>query len=161
MNALKSHSQIERYDCLKNRINLIRSGRIREPRSIARLFSLTLILTGLITWNTQPVHSSGRAVRAAARSSLTRQTEGAASAAVANGKIAFVSDRDGNAEIYTMNPDGSDPNRLTFDPRRDFNPAWSPDGKRIAFVRFRILSGGPPSGEIYVMNADGSNQTPH
>jgi len=80
---------------------------------------------------------------------------------VANGKIAFVSDRDGNAEIYTMNPDGSDPNRLTFDPRRDFNPAWSPDGKRIAFVRFRILSGGPPSGEIYVMNADGSNQTPH
>lgn len=129
-----------------------------EPRSIARLFSLTLTLAGLMSWIT-PIHSSGRAVCAAMRANLTRGTEGSASAAVANGKIAFVSDRDGNAEIYTMNPDGSDLKRLTFDPGADSNPAWSPDGSRIVFVRFNGSPGGTYDGEIYVMNADGSNQT--
>lgn len=55
-----------------------------------------------------------------------------------NGKIAFVSYRDGNAEIYTMNPDGSDQQRLTEDPASDTEPAWSADGKKIAFVSDRL-----------------------
>jgi Tol biopolymer transport system component len=69
---------------------------------------------------------------------------------VLNGKIAFVSDRDGNSEIYVMDPDGSDVTRLTNDPAGDLAPAWSPDGRRIAFVRNR---------EIVVMNADGTGVT--
>ena len=52
---------------------------------------------------------------------------------VSNGKIAFVSQRDGNEEIYVMNADGSNVQRLTFDPvgspKSDVNPTWSPDGK--------------------------------
>jgi len=70
------------------------------------------------------------------------------------GKIAFVSDRDGNREIYIMNSDGSDLKNLTNNPANDFGPKWSPDGKKIAFVSDR---GG--NEDIYVMNVDGSGQT--
>ncbi len=41
-------------------------------------------------------------------------------------KIAFVSDRDGNWEIYVMDADGSNPTSLTNNPADDFFPAWSP-----------------------------------
>ncbi len=67
-------------------------------------------------------------------------------------KIAFVSDRDGNYEIYVMNPDGSDVTRLTHDPALDYHPAWSPDGTRIAFASNR-----EGNFDIYVMDPDGSN----
>jgi pimeloyl-ACP methyl ester carboxylesterase/dipeptidyl aminopeptidase/acylaminoacyl peptidase len=66
--------------------------------------------------------------------------------------IAFTSERDGNSEIYVMNADGSNPQRLTDDPAYDAWPTWSPDGSRIAFMSDR--SGNP---DIYVMDADGSN----
>ena len=72
----------------------------------------------------------------------------------ANGKIAFVSDRDGNNEIYVMESDGSNQTRLTNNPADDTQPAWSPDGARIAFVSQR-----DGNYEIYAMSADGSNQT--
>lgn len=70
------------------------------------------------------------------------------------GKIAFVSDRDGNSEIYSMDTDGGGQTRLTEDAAEDHSPAWSPDGLRIAFVSTR-----DGNAEIYVMNADGSGQT--
>jgi dipeptidyl aminopeptidase/acylaminoacyl peptidase len=72
----------------------------------------------------------------------------------ANGKIAFETNRDGNLEIYSMNPDGSGQTNLTNDPAEDTDPVWSPDGTRIAFVK---ASEGHRN--IYVMNADGSGQT--
>ena len=71
-----------------------------------------------------------------------------------NGKIAFTSYRDGNAEIYVMEPDGSNETRLTFNEASDAEPAWSPDGTRIAFESDR-----DGDSEIFVMNADGSEQT--
>jgi Tol biopolymer transport system component len=73
-----------------------------------------------------------------------------------NGQIAFSSNRDGNFEIYSMNDDGSDVTRLTDNDANDFDPSWSPDGEKIAFVSFRD---GSNNMEIYVMNADGSDQT--
>jgi TolB protein len=69
-----------------------------------------------------------------------------------NGRIAFQSDRDGNREIYSMNPEGSDPRRLTNDPALDSSPVYSPDGTKIAFVSDR-----EDGYQIWVMNADGSN----
>lgn len=66
--------------------------------------------------------------------------------AVGSGWISFVSDRDGDAEIYVMNADGSDVIQLTDDDADDGFPAWSPDGSRIAFTS---------RGDIYVMNVDG------
>ena len=82
----------------------------------------------------------------------------------AQAQIAFVSDRVGNPELYVMNIDGSNQRRLTNHPARDYSPAWSPGGKRIAFVSRAFefdgevhFRGGRPSAEIYVMDADGDN----
>lgn len=119
--------------------------------------------------------------------------------AAAQEKIAFTSTRDGDSEIYVMNPDGSSPTRLTheltnnngqaqfsFDGRKivfasglrtvltaihvmnfdgsgltfltfhGVQPSFSPDGSRVVFTSQRDGGG---NSEIYIMNADGSNQT--
>ena len=67
-------------------------------------------------------------------------------------QIAFMSNRDGNPEIYAMNADGSNVRRLTNHPAGDVTPTWSPTGAQIAFTSDRA---GQP--QIYVMGADGSN----
>ena len=69
------------------------------------------------------------------------------------GKIAFYADWDGNYEIYTMDTDGSNQTRLTFNETRDSWPVWSPNGRQIAFDSQR-----DGNDEIYVMDADGKNQ---
>ena len=48
-------------------------------------------------------------------------------------RIAFYSERDGNAEIYVMNADGTGVTRLTRHERGRRLPAWSPDGRTISF----------------------------
>ncbi len=76
-------------------------------------------------------------------------------------QIAFMSQRDGNPEIYVMDTDGGNLRRLTDNSDKDFSPSWSPDGKRIAFMSDRDghvhARHGWSTYEIYVMNADGSN----
>ncbi|MCC6803546.1 MAG: PD40 domain-containing protein [Anaerolineae bacterium] len=67
-------------------------------------------------------------------------------------RIAFVSLREGNAEIYTIAPDGGDLVNLTRNPGWDVNPAWSPDGSQIAFFALRDRYR-----ELYVMDRDGGN----
>ena len=69
-------------------------------------------------------------------------------------RIMFASDRDGNWEIYAMNPDGSSVTRLTNSCARDWQPARSPDGQRVAFESNR-----DGDWEIYAVNADGSDLT--
>ena len=66
-------------------------------------------------------------------------------------RIAFSSNRDGNFEIYTMNADGSDVQRVTTATGDDTKPAWSRDKTKLAFVSQR-----DGNAEIYVQNiADG------
>ncbi|MFA6109696.1 MAG: hypothetical protein WDA75_13095 [Candidatus Latescibacterota bacterium] len=68
------------------------------------------------------------------------------------GQIAFQTRRDGQAEIYAMNLDGSCQTNLTRHSSRDIHPAWSPDGTRIAFASDR-----KGTLQISVMDADGGN----
>ena len=80
----------------------------------------------------------------------------------------FVSWRDGNGEVYAMDANSSAPRNLTQNPAKDVRPAWSPDGRSIAFVSSRAvvvadldLDGARDydrQSEIYVMNADGSRK---
>ena len=51
-----------------------------------------------------------------------------------NNRIVFVSDRDGDNEIFTMNPDGTDQTNLTNNTATEFEPTWYDDGTKIAFV---------------------------
>jgi Tol biopolymer transport system component len=65
-------------------------------------------------------------------------------------KIVFVSNRDGNNEIYAMNPDGSNQINLTDNSANDTDPYFSSDGSKIAFIR---------DSQLFVMNVDGTNPT--
>lgn len=74
--------------------------------------------------------------------------------------IAFQSNREGNNEIYVMNPDGSDQIRLTEDPADDQRPDISPNGKQIVFSSRRVTETNPTGDfELFVMNADGNEIT--
>src|SRR5688500_14927621 len=66
-------------------------------------------------------------------------------------RIAFVSTRDGNAEIYAMNFDGTAVTRLTSHAATDGEPTWSANSGQLAFISDR-----DGTKDLYVMNADGS-----
>ena len=88
--------------------------------------------------------------------------------------IVFTSLKDGDLDIYTMNVDGTDVRRLTTTPGYDGGPFFSPDGTLIVYrawhpsdsalatyrelLQQRLVR--PNRMEIWVMNADGSNQRP-
>lgn len=90
-------------------------------------------------------------------------------------QIVFTSTRDGDPEIYTMKIDGKGIKRLTNAPGYDGGAFFSPDGKRIVYranhpdgvdeltkydelVRDNLVR--PTRLELFVMNADGSDQRP-
>jgi Tol biopolymer transport system component len=70
-------------------------------------------------------------------------------------KIAFVSDRDGNDEIYVANADGTAQTRITTDAASDTTPSWSEDGSYLIWSSSR--SGARQ--RLFVANADASGQS--
>jgi TolB protein len=86
--------------------------------------------------------------------------------------MVFTSLKDGDLDIYTMNVDGTGTKRLTFQPGYDGGPFWSHDGRKIVYrawhpadtaltnyqslLKQRLVR--PNRMEIWIMNADGSDQ---
>src|SRR5215213_913664 len=82
--------------------------------------------------------------------------ESASGGATSNGQIVFrryFNADQTKAAIFTMNPDGTHVSQITHPPKgwRDDSPAWSPDGKRVAFHRQRIDES---MSRIMVLNVD-------
>jgi TolB protein len=77
-----------------------------------------------------------------------------------NGRISFLEFNSAthSTDIYTINPDGSDERQLTSFSGNQFvvnSAQWSPNGRQLVFP---IGTNNPVPGQIWVMNADGSNQ---
>ncbi len=85
---------------------------------------------------------------------ISAQTESLPDQTLVLGKLAFVTvigtQSGGFPAIRTANADGSGTMTLTSFPPSAFNPSWSPDGTKIVYVA---------NADIYLMNADGTNQT--
>ena len=71
-----------------------------------------------------------------------------ARASGAAGTVAFVGDRDGDPEIFTVTPEGTGLQQITANTAWDTDPAWSPDAAKIAFSSTR-----DGDDDIYVMTA--------
>jgi len=68
------------------------------------------------------------------------------------GKITFNSNRNGNVDVFVMNPDGSGVTQVTTNPLDELLPLFSPDGTQIVFGRCSSIC------DIVVINADGSGE---
>ncbi len=77
-----------------------------------------------------------------------------------NGAIVFqrtLFEPNSTEELFRINPDGTDEQRLTTNTVGDYQPTWSPDSSRIAFAR-SVCGPSFCSRRIFVMNADGAAQ---
>ena len=91
------------------------------------------------------------------RTSLIRKTElpGTFPDWSPDGALIAYHDRiEGSSEICVIKPDGSGLRTLTSDLSQDAGPAWSPDGKRLAYTSASVAN------QLYIMNADGSDPRP-
>ena len=67
-------------------------------------------------------------------------------------KIVFWADREGTRDIYLMNPDGSQQEKITHPPSQNITPVWSPSGEQILFGSDR-----DGTWDLYLMDPDGKN----
>jgi Tol biopolymer transport system component len=74
-----------------------------------------------------------------------------------DGWLAIGAEIDGNVDIYTVLPSGAAPHRMTTDPLFDACPAWSADGKRLAWCHGIRARGG--NIEIWTMKLDGTDKS--
>ncbi len=84
---------------------------------------------------------------------LTRVTNAYPALSPDGTKMAYMSNADGDFDIYVLHLKERILNQLTDAPNRDGTPVWSPDGSQIAFQSFR-----DGHSQIYIMDADGRNQ---
>ncbi len=70
-------------------------------------------------------------------------------------RLLYTTAQDGNDDVYTCRPDGTDVQRVTTSAISEGMPTWSPDGRQIAFMA--SADGSYGAYEIYVMDADGTD----
>ena len=110
--------------------------------------------SGNLTPTSTPIPSSEQHPSSTATSTPIAPTPTPTPSQLGDYQLAFVSTRDGNAEIYAMQGDGSGQVNRTKNVGSDLAPVWSPNGRYIAFETVR-----PSLTEVFVMDADGRN--PH
>jgi TolB protein len=137
-----------------------RRGQRRRRRNVAIVTLVALVGVGLFALLGQGAQSQDPSPAHSARSNLA--------AAAPTSKIAFISEPGLGGgycgTVWLMSPDGSERRRLTSRGTsagcwQELDPAWSPDGRRIAFTSGPPpgVWSGPPQG-IYIMNSDGSGE---
>ena len=77
--------------------------------------------------------------------------------ATTNAKIVFRGSQDGMSKIYVMDDDGGHIKQVSNSPYSDWRPRWSPNGRRIAFVRDLTPDDSRVDPKVFIMHADGSN----
>jgi Tol biopolymer transport system component len=117
--------------------------------------------TGSFTWNNVAAGIYSLTAKATDNLGATTTSSSINITVVPTGtsnKIAFASNRDGIAQLYSMNADGTSVSRLTTNYANDESPKWSPNNSRIVFQSDRE---NPfcDAFDIYSMNSDGSGQT--
>ncbi len=75
-----------------------------------------------------------------------------------NSRIVFLSYTDEESDIYTIGPGGGGLTRLTSWAGSEWEPTWSWDHRQLAMVRVRMGADQVEHGDIFLMNADGSNK---
>jgi TolB protein len=75
-------------------------------------------------------------------------------------QIAYVSDKDGQQNLYVMDVESGSVTRLTDHKVGDINPAWSLDGSRILFVAEQDIPLKTGTVQYYLINPDGSDMVP-
>ncbi len=129
-----------------------------KPAIVLRLLVATSIgLAGCTSGSVSPggltppaTSSPGSTASPGSASSGSPATSGAIDVSALVGRITFST---GTDDPYVVNANGSGLRKLTSNPANDFDPAWSPDGRMIAFRSER-----DGNTEIYLMAADGSTQ---
>ncbi|MBC7250775.1 MAG: PD40 domain-containing protein [Anaerolineae bacterium] len=112
------------------------------------------VLRAILTGSSIPVKEGAERLTPKPERADALATDRSVALAGLPGRIAFMSDRDGDWEIFVMNADGSSlPTQLTLNTSDDYTPRWSPDGSKIVFTSNRT-----GDLDVYVMNADGSGQ---
>lgn len=117
---------------------------------ITAIFSSPVLTALLDKWMVTPLPTN-----IASTTPLSENTPSSADVLKSDGNIAFLaSNNNQNSEIYLINSQNKIITNLTNNTSEDGRLKWSPDGKKIAFMRFIQQGTG-----LYIMNSDGSNQT--
>ena len=124
---------------------------IRRKAGFAWLCTVLPAITVLVACGQTGAASRGPsvAVKPSASPVVSQAGRNGIDVASLAGRITFSDDK----YVYIVNANGTGLKRLTSGPARDFDPTWSPDGRRIAFRSER-----DGSSQIYVMNSDGTVQ---
>ena len=71
-------------------------------------------------------------------------------------RIAFISDRDGNNNLWTVKPDGTDPKQVSKESNREVNsPAWAPDGQYVFVRKHFVDTRSLGAGEMWLYHVSG------
>ena len=128
---------------------------------VARIFEASTPLAGKIVYNSRPngitldvmsINADGS--NQTPLTTIDDASDYEPSLSSDGTKITFVSNRDGDEDVYIMNSDGSGQTALTVNDAIEISPAFSPDGTKIVFASQR-----DGNYEIYSMDANGTNQT--